>query len=455
MTAPAFGAIESGNASSATSVTVNVPSSTQDGDLLLAFCANDTTAQFLQEGGWHRMHTETTTSVGAAWFWRTADNEPASYTFDHSGSAGGVAACIMRVTGASQPELTSWWAEPYSTGTGVPDPGPASLPSGSGATDCLVVTAFCSRIGRVTSSTPPTNYTERLDLWTNAGLTVATREMTSITSENPGTFSLSSTEQGIAFTVLVPEASVDYIEPGTTTASNGASTTVTPTIPPRTTDGDLLLAICGSGAGPSHFSATGWTHVSHSDFTSTSLCVLHKTASSEGSTVTFTHSGESDDLTAIVMRITGSYLNTPQVTFAESTFAGSPNPPDSASLDYGDHLVIAAGALDNSTASWAFNPISSMGWEMATAQVAAGSQTFASALIYTKTNGTVDPGTFATDNDSWAAATIVITGQTVTLTYIAPDADTTTTGWSSTPLWSKIDDDPDSPDATVITGTAS
>ena len=38
---------------------------------------------------------------------------------------------------------------------------------------------------------------------------------------------------------------------------------------------------------------------------------------------------------------------------------------------------------------------------------------------------------------------------------IPPTDDVTTTGWSSTPLWSKIDDDPDSPDATVITATAS
>ena len=38
---------------------------------------------------------------------------------------------------------------------------------------------------------------------------------------------------------------------------------------------------------------------------------------------------------------------------------------------------------------------------------------------------------------------------------VPPTDDVTTTGWSSTPLWSKIDDDPDSPDATVITATAS
>ena len=43
----------------------------------------------------------------------------------------------------------------------------------------------------------------------------------------------------------------------------------------------------------------------------------------------------------------------------------------------------------------------------------------------------------------------------VTLHAVSPTDDVTTTGWTSTPLWSKVDDDVDSPDATVITGTAS
>jgi hypothetical protein len=42
-----------------------------------------------------------------------------------------------------------------------------------------------------------------------------------------------------------------------------------------------------------------------------------------------------------------------------------------------------------------------------------------------------------------------------TLVPVSPTDDVTTTGWTSTPLWSKIDDDPDSPDAAVITGTSS
>jgi hypothetical protein len=51
--------------------------------------------------------------------------------------------------------------------------------------------------------------------------------------------------------------------------------------------------------------------------------------------------------------------------------------------------------------------------------------------------------------------TQLFNGQFFTYQYIKPDADTTTTGWSSTPLWSKIDEDPASPDGTVVTATAS
>ena len=61
---------------------------------------------------------------------------------------------------------------------------------------------------------------------------------------------------------------------------------------------------------------------------------------------------------------------------------------------------------------------------------------------------TIDLGT-----DSWVEVPWAITD--VPLYAVSPTDDVTTTGWTSTPLWSKIDDDPDSPDATVITATAS
>jgi len=54
-------------------------------------------------------------------------------------------------------------------------------------------------------------------------------------------------------------------------------------------------------------------------------------------------------------------------------------------------------------------------------------------------------------SDSWVEVPWAITG--TELTAIRPADDITTTGWTDTPLWSKVDEE--SPDATVITATAS
>ncbi len=54
--------------------------------------------------------------------------------------------------------------------------------------------------------------------------------------------------------------------------------------------------------------------------------------------------------------------------------------------------------------------------------------------------------------DDIAVSTTDWIGPTATSQIILPDADTTTTGWTSTPLWSKVND---ASDATVITSTAS
>ena len=54
-----------------------------------------------------------------------------------------------------------------------------------------------------------------------------------------------------------------------------------------------------------------------------------------------------------------------------------------------------------------------------------------------------------------ARLTITHAASGPTLTYAKPTDDIATTGWATAPLWSKVDDDPGSPDATVITATAS
>lgn len=52
----------------------------------------------------------------------------------------------------------------------------------------------------------------------------------------------------------------------------------------------------------------------------------------------------------------------------------------------------------------------------------------------------------------WGAFGIALKASTITLDQVLPDADITTTGWSTAPLFSKVND---ASDATVITATAS
>ena len=48
---------------------------------------------------------------------------------------------------------------------------------------------------------------------------------------------------------------------------------------------------------------------------------------------------------------------------------------------------------------------------------------------------------------------LIIEYTTLTLIYGRPIADLATTGWAVTPLWSKVDDDPDAPDGTTVTAS--
>lgn len=57
-----------------------------------------------------------------------------------------------------------------------------------------------------------------------------------------------------------------------------------------------------------------------------------------------------------------------------------------------------------------------------------------------------------TNSDLWASIIVSFKAVTVATQAVRPDADTTTTGWTSTPLFSKINES--SPDGTVITATA-
>jgi hypothetical protein len=78
------------------------------------------------------------------------------------------------------------------------------------------------------------------------------------------------------------------------------------------------------------------------------------------------------------------------------------------------------------------------------------------ALAYAAAGGTDVTGftgTIANGTSVAHAGAGAIFSPAPTLTTARPDADTTTTGWTSTPLWNKIEES--SPDGTIVTATAS
>lgn len=66
--------------------------------------------------------------------------------------------------------------------------------------------------------------------------------------------------------------------------------------------------------------------------------------------------------------------------------------------------------------------------------------------------GTISGGSFAGGNSVFIRYGLAVIAAAVSTQAVRPDADTTTTGWTSTPLFSKINES--SPDGTVITATA-
>ena len=59
----------------------------------------------------------------------------------------------------------------------------------------------------------------------------------------------------------------------------------------------------------------------------------------------------------------------------------------------------------------------------------------------------------ATVSDEYYGVALEVEIEDAANIYARPISDVATTGWSTTPLWSKVDDDPDSPDGTVVSAS--
>ena len=139
------------------SVTVNVPSGTQDGDVMIAFISSTSTPAAHGTGWSDVIITQPRAGEDFGVFYRVASSEPASYTWSW-GAGGGVGAIVtyrdvdfvapIDVTGAAGTAETS--------GTTITAPTITTL-----SAQALLVTAYSIRTASTFST--PTDMTERLD----------------------------------------------------------------------------------------------------------------------------------------------------------------------------------------------------------------------------------------------------------------------------------------------------
>ena len=121
-----------------------------------------------------------------------------------------------------------------------------------------------------------------------------------------------------------------------------------------------------------------------------------------------------------------------------------------------DRLALQFIFTDANTALAAFAGETGGDWAEPLAEFASATGTAGTIGLQTASKaaaGTVGGGTITVSSCGWGIiSTALIPGAGITLDSALPDADVTTTGWTATPLFSKVND---ASDATVIQATAS
>lgn len=187
-------------AAAAASVTVTKPTGTVDDDLLVAGVSAAAGAAITAPAGWTQWGSEVTAGASrGAFFWKRASSEGADYTFTSTGAS--------NITGK---------VSAYSGGitTGDPQDGVTTAVSASGTTHTVtgftttdtddLVTMYLSLTTNSTF-TPPTNFTERLDV--NAGALNTRDTVASGATGDPASASTGTIQCAMLFVALKPPPS--------------------------------------------------------------------------------------------------------------------------------------------------------------------------------------------------------------------------------------------------------
>lgn len=201
----------SNEGSDTTSHTVSLPSGISDGDLLISIVITDGGSSGVTTfpAGWTKFVAQTVfNSMNLSIAWRDADGtEGASITVTTSGSEQS-AHITYRISGASDPTTTP---PEGSTATGLSTtPNPPSLSPSGGSDDYLWI-AVGGINDSITISSYPTNYTDGVSINSNTSggrvASIAARRELNASSEDPGVFTLTTSEGWGSATVSIPSGS--------------------------------------------------------------------------------------------------------------------------------------------------------------------------------------------------------------------------------------------------------
>jgi hypothetical protein len=310
-----------GYAASTSVLTITKPAGTREGDLMVAFVANNgSTMTFTPPTGWREVIDPGTRGQPSLYWKYAGSSEPADYTWTPSTSAkpAGLIVTFRNAQFGVCGAITS-------------GANPLILPSVTTPTsDCLLLAFAIRDAGSVTPATPAGMSVVYVDSDANApsfGVFSQAVDAGSTGTRSCTVFNSSNTGGVMCF--LMPKHYAP-VEPELVAYQSGSAVSGNLTInkPAGTVDGDLMVAFVG-GDGANSITWTGpagWTEAIDAG-SKPGIAVYYKTASSEGSSYTFNQAtGSGTEGVIVTMRnaawdatggaVAGSSTLTPSVTVA-------------------------------------------------------------------------------------------------------------------------------------------
>lgn len=252
---------------------------------------------------------------GTAMYWKLANgSETGSTNFTKSGTTGELTGGMIAVRGA----------DPVSPLRVSNSAGSLTVSTITTVADSLfvlyagVIDSFATFSSYAMATDNPT-WTERFD-WGRAGqiasaCATAPRSALTATGDITATSSAGSTKRMVVAAFKPAGAPIATLSSSTNSAN---ANTVTVTKPSGTSDGDYLVATCGTRNGTCSAPA-GWTSVGEVTYDSNRSTIFYRIASSEGASYIFTNNGGASGIAVGITTITGAATGT------APTYAGQAN----------------------------------------------------------------------------------------------------------------------------------